>query len=306
MKRKLSRSGGFTLVELLVVIGIIALLLSILLPALNRAREQANRVKCANNLKNIGLAIRLYCGNEQDSSFPRVTLDNTTANPPVPVWGTGYAQSDPFEVALDPVSGTMKAKMVNDVGAEMFLLLRMSGGALLPDTFICPSSVVANPDNYGGASFKATDRANFGGGRSGTAGAPWRYCSYSIQNAYPAVGVKNYKWDDTINFGADMPIAADMNPGIAKLNPKQPIADNAPAPGAGGASAVSDTLLMQANANNHKKVGQNVLYADLHVQWSGTPLCGYKGDNIYTNKNNVAVGDPIDSTDSILLPVDDY
>jgi len=283
MKRQ-NRKTGFTLVELLVVIGIIALLISILLPSLNRARETANRVKCASNLRQIGQAILLYA-NENKGAYPR-TFTSIAATV-TPTWGTG-AGSDPF--APTGISA-------NDVTGALYLLLRTQD--ITAEVFTCPSSNAEKWD-FGGGANTALNWVNW----NSTQGV-LKNLSYSYQNPYPDQNAVSSGFKLNTSVSAEFAVACDINPGTVGTN------DNVIAV----TTTSSARDMKQGNSNNHDEDGQNVLYGDGHAEFQQNPFCGTQRDMIFWRRANGANpfasdtgatngGAPYDANDSVLLPYD--
>jgi prepilin-type N-terminal cleavage/methylation domain-containing protein/prepilin-type processing-associated H-X9-DG protein len=108
---KRTKSSGFTLVELLVVIGIIALLISILLPALGRAQKAARAVKCLSNLRQIGLAHQQYLNEFKGTIVQPVEYD-PTYNPKAVFW---FQRLSRYLNKKDVRGGTSDVAEVSDV-----------------------------------------------------------------------------------------------------------------------------------------------------------------------------------------------
>jgi prepilin-type N-terminal cleavage/methylation domain-containing protein/prepilin-type processing-associated H-X9-DG protein len=140
---------GFTLIELLVVIAIIAILMAILMPALNRAREQGRRAVCLNHLRTLTLAWSMYADENDDRIVNGEAYWAPTADPAAPVPTSGPHKGEPYWVGNDCASGFAQGEQrPRDIQMQAIRV-----GALFPycgaeKVYRCPTGIRGEMRTY--------------------------------------------------------------------------------------------------------------------------------------------------------------
>ncbi len=179
------REKGFTLVELLVVVAIIALLISILLPTLSRAKEQANQAKCLANLYGIFRGWAMYANENRDMPPMLPDVNQRNAN---------------HQEALKLGSECTVAAL--GAGAQQNLCLLVEIRVIPWKMFICPSAEGNAP----------ADRSS-SGDKYGLGDGLRSFCSYGLQVPYSISNVNK------------CPLSSNMNGGVVFLGDRAPVGD---------------------------------------------------------------------------------
>lgn len=277
-----ARRRAFTFIELIIVTGMIGAGVILMTPGIGRSREAANRIKCASNLRQIALGMKMYSNEQRNNALPRTKYDPDAADKPV-----AFTKSGDMPGPVNPFADD--GPDANDVTAALFLVLRTQ--EITTDVFVCPSSAAERMSLAAGKNIQFYN--NFDS---------QTHLSYSLSNPYASkeAAERGVKWDEMMN--ADFALMADMNPGGEAVT--------------GVKFSDSGARQREANSRNHRRDGQNVMYADAHVDWSASVFAGAQQDNIFTfrkeagsnaaqGENGGIAGSPVDDMDSVMLPAFD-